>query len=107
MSASPDTVEQLRTSTFARLLAHLRAAGRHLVLVPVYLWRLAAPLRSPRCRFHPTCSSYAVHAVRAHGALRGTVLATRRVGRCHPWNPGGIDHVPDPDDRSAWRRPRR
>jgi uncharacterized protein len=58
------------------------------------LYRATAVFRSPRCRFLPTCSTYAVEAVRTHGALRGGWLATRRVGRCHPWNPGGIDPVP-------------
>jgi uncharacterized protein len=58
------------------------------------LYRATAIMRSPRCRFLPTCSTYAVEAVRTHGALRGSWLAMRRVGRCHPWNPGGIDPVP-------------
>lgn len=47
-----------------------------------------------RCRFYPTCSAYALEAVRVHGALHGSWLALRRLGRCHPWNPGGVDHVP-------------
>ncbi|MFU8839521.1 MAG: membrane protein insertion efficiency factor YidD [Nitriliruptoraceae bacterium] len=79
---------------------------QHLALLPIYLWRSTGPMRAPRCRFHPTCSTYAIGAVRGHGVLRGTVLASRRVGRCHPWNAGGFDHVPDPSDRSAWRRRR-
>jgi uncharacterized protein len=58
------------------------------------LYRATAIMRSPRCRFLPTCSTYAVEAVRTHGAIRGSWLAMRRVGRCHPWNPGGIDPVP-------------
>jgi uncharacterized protein len=58
------------------------------------LYRATALVRSPRCRFLPTCSTYAVQALRTHGAARGTWLAIRRVGRCHPWNPGGIDPVP-------------
>ena len=65
-----------------------------LLLAIVGLYRLTAVMRTPRCRFLPTCSTYAVEALRAHGALRGTWLAIRRVGRCHPWNPGGIDPVP-------------
>ena len=65
-----------------------------LVLTPVHLWRATVALRQPRCRFHPSCSTYAVEAVRVHGAARGTWLAARRLGRCHPWNPGGVDHVP-------------
>ena len=53
-----------------------------------------SPLLGPRCRFYPSCSAYAVTALRTHGALRGSWLAVRRLGRCHPWNPGGVDHVP-------------
>jgi putative membrane protein insertion efficiency factor len=53
-----------------------------------------SPLLGPRCRFYPSCSSYAVQALTTHGALKGTWLAGRRLLRCHPWNPGGVDHVP-------------
>ena len=55
---------------------------------------LISPLLGPRCRFYPSCSTYAVQALQVHGALRGSWLALRRLGRCHPWNPGGVDHVP-------------
>lgn len=58
------------------------------------LYRLTAAARTPRCRFYPSCSTYAVQAVKVHGGIRGAWLAIRRVGRCHPWNPGGVDHVP-------------
>lgn len=61
-------------------------------LVTLYRW--TGLVRTPRCRFHPSCSSYALEALRVHGGLRGGWLAVRRVGRCHPWNPGGVDHVP-------------
>lgn len=47
------------------------------------------------CRFHPTCSCYAVEAFRAHGFWRGLLLSVRRIGRCHPWSDGGLDPVPD------------
>ena len=56
--------------------------------------RIVSPLLPRSCRFAPTCSSYAVEAVKVHGALRGTVLAVRRVARCHPWGGGGLDPVP-------------
>ncbi|HMO50807.1 MAG TPA: membrane protein insertion efficiency factor YidD [Kiritimatiellia bacterium] len=47
-----------------------------------------------RCRFYPSCSQYAIEAVREHGCLRGSWLAVSRIGRCHPWHPGGVDLVP-------------
>lgn len=60
----------------------------------VDLYRLTAPVRQPRCRFHPSCSTYARTALLRHGPFRGLFLAVRRLLRCHPWNPGGVDHVP-------------
>lgn len=65
------------------------------------LWvyrRVISPLTPPTCRFYPSCSQYAVIAVQRHGAVRGTWLAARRLLRCHPWNPGGVDDVPPSRD---------
>lgn len=62
-----------------------------------------SPLLGPRCRFYPSCSAYAVEALRTHGALRGSWLAGRRLLRCHPWNPGGLDPVP-PTSRTSGPR---
>jgi putative membrane protein insertion efficiency factor len=55
---------------------------------------LLSPLLGQNCRFYPTCSNYAIEALRTHGAARGSLLAARRVCRCHPWNEGGVDLVP-------------
>ena len=57
--------------------------------------RFISPLFGAHCRFHPTCSAYALEAIVAHGAGRGSLLALKRISRCHPWNPGGIDPVPE------------
>ena len=55
---------------------------------------LISPFVPPSCRFHPTCSHYAIEALRRHGAFKGLWLAVRRIMRCHPWHPGGHDPVP-------------
>lgn len=65
-----------------------------LVLVVRGYQLLISPLLGPRCRFHPTCSHYAIEALRTHGALKGSWLTVLRLGRCHPLNPGGYDPVP-------------
>jgi uncharacterized protein len=69
-------------------------------MLPVRAWRLLSVHLPPRCRFHPSCSQYALDALALHGAWRGTWLAVRRVGRCHPWHAGGFDPVPPPNVRS-------
>jgi putative membrane protein insertion efficiency factor len=56
--------------------------------------RFVSPAFGPNCRFHPTCSSYAVTAIERHGVLKGGWMAVKRIGRCHPFNPGGYDPVP-------------
>ena len=82
--------------------AALRTTGRFLLRVPSLLLMLlvrayqllVSPLLGPSCRFYPSCSAYGLEALRVHGAVRGTWLTVRRLLRCHPWNPGGVDEVP-------------
>lgn len=61
---------------------------------------LISPMLTQTCRFYPSCSAYAVTALQRYGPLRGGWMALRRLGRCHPWNPGGVDHVPERRDGS-------
>lgn len=63
-------------------------------LITLYRYCLS-PLLGPSCRFHPSCSCYAQGSIERHGVLRGGWLALRRIARCHPWNPGGYDPVPE------------
>jgi len=66
-----------------------------IALIRGYQWFIS-PLLGNHCRFYPSCSQYAREAIERHGAVRGVWLAIRRVARCHPWHPGGIDPVPEP-----------
>jgi putative membrane protein insertion efficiency factor len=53
-----------------------------------------SPFLGQSCRFYPTCSNYALEAIRERGAMKGSLLAARRLCKCHPWHPGGVDPVP-------------
>ncbi len=71
---------------------------RWLVIQLIKAYRLLlSPWVGGHCRFHPTCSCYAITAIERFGVLRGSALAARRLSRCHPWHEGGIDPVPDKD----------
>jgi uncharacterized protein len=68
---------------------------KRLLLALIRGYRLAlSPWWGRQCRFTPSCSEYASEAIERHGSLEGSWLAVRRVGRCHPWCPGGYDPVP-------------
>jgi len=67
----------------------------HIVALPVRAYRLLfSPWVGQSCRYQPTCSAYALEALEIHGAVKGTILAARRVGRCHPFGSDGYDPVP-------------
>jgi putative membrane protein insertion efficiency factor len=71
-------------------------ALRSAAIAPVRLYqRIVSPALPRRCKYHPTCSAYAVEAVRRYGILRGFVLAAWRLLRCNPWSHGGVDFVQD------------
>ncbi|WP_017001128.1 membrane protein insertion efficiency factor YidD [Mammaliicoccus lentus] len=60
--------------------------------------RYISPLTPPTCRFHPTCSNYAIEAISEYGVLKGTWFAIKRILKCHPFHPGGFDPVPPKKD---------
>ena len=72
------------------------AVGRVLLAAVRFYQRAISPALPPRCRFYPSCSAYAVEAIERHGAPRGSWLALRRLLKCAPWHPGGVDLVPEP-----------
>ena len=78
-----------------RLLGLLRQALVWLLLLPIYFYKGAiSPLTPPSCRFTPSCSTYALEAIRKRGPFKGFYLALRRILRCHPWGGSGYDPVP-------------
>ena len=67
---------------------------RGVVVAPIRLYqRFLSPALGQRCKYHPSCSEYAVQAIRTHGVLKGLVLAAWRLLRCNPWSRGGFDPV--------------
>jgi putative membrane protein insertion efficiency factor len=90
------------TAVVARIRSVPAAVGRFLwnlprnilILLLMAYRKVVSPLYGQVCRFFPSCSAYALEAVTVHGAVKGSWLALRRLARCHPWNAGGVDHVP-------------
>lgn len=75
---------------------HVLGLVREAFLLPVTLYRrLISPLLPARCKYYPSCSAYAVQAVRELGVLRGTIVAAWRLARCNPWSHGGVDELAD------------
>lgn len=74
----------------------MRAVISKLLVTLIKAYRLVlSPWLGQQCRFHPTCSQFALQAVEQHGPYRGSWLAVKRLASCHPWHEGGIDHVPE------------
>ena len=79
------------------------SAFRGFLIAPIRLYqRTISPALPSRCKYHPSCSEYAVQAVRRYGVLRGVVLAGWRLLRCNPWSHGGVDFV---EDQTLFRKP--
>jgi len=65
---------------------------KKVAIAPILFYKyFISPLKAPSCRFYPSCSTYAHQAIEKYGVLKGLFLAVIRLGRCHPWNPGGYD----------------
>lgn len=83
--------------TYLNVVFIVKKVIQLLVILPIMIYRLLiSPLLGPRCRFYPTCSSYAIEAIKVHGALFGLFLMVKRLLKCHPYHPGGYDPVPKP-----------
>ena len=96
MTAAPTIVDRLRWGWDHSIGWVLKWA----LLLPIMAYRLTlSKLMPPTCRFHPSCSTYAVGAIQTHGAAKGFLLGSWRLLRCNPWNRGGLDPVPP---RGSW-----
>jgi putative membrane protein insertion efficiency factor/ribonuclease P protein component len=94
-SACLRVTAQQQRAPYAVILSFIHDIPKNIALGCITIYRHAiSPLFPPSCRYIPTCSEYALEAIRIHGFIRGSALAARRVGRCHPWHDGGYDPVP-------------
>ncbi len=92
-----------KTQLFFRLSGALSLIGRmisQLCLASIRLYQFTlSPFLGNCCRFYPSCSAYALQAIQQHGPLRGGWLIIKRLSKCHPWHPGGVDEVRDSDNK--------
>jgi putative membrane protein insertion efficiency factor/ribonuclease P protein component len=100
-SSTETSSTETRRGPMSSALFFLGTPLRLVLLGLVLAYRaVISPILPPTCRFHPSCSAYAVESLQVHGAMKGAALAGWRVLRCHPWTPGGLDPVPR---RDRWR----
>ena len=78
-----------------------RIVAAPLIGLLLFYQRFVSPMTPPTCRYYPSCSTYALTAIRRFGPVKGTWLAAKRLARCHPWAAGGVDHVPAKDPTST------
>ncbi|MCW2949078.1 MAG: hypothetical protein JWN41_91 [Thermoleophilia bacterium] len=97
MTRRPPAAENPKRAPLTSVLR----VSRETVLAPVHAWRIVSRFLPARCRYHPSCSTYALTAVRRHGVFLGAVLSVWRILRCNPWSAGGVDHVPAKIDRRS------
>lgn len=77
----------------------IRIALKKIFIFPIKIYkRFISPCLPPRCRYYPSCSSYAIQAIEKHGVIKGIILGAWRILRCNPFGRGGVDHVPDKFD---------
>lgn len=69
-------------------------------LIEIYQ-KVISPLKPPTCRFYPSCSSYSLEAIKRFGAIKGGFLAIKRISKCHPFHPGGVDFVPGKEKKRS------
>lgn len=94
MVTDPATIPDAPPATPGRPGALARLGAAPLIGLVLLYRALLSPLMGGRCRFHPTCSEYALQALRRHGPVRGGWLTVRRLARCHPWGGSGYDPPP-------------
>ena len=76
-------------------MSKLSKVGEKVLIAPIKFYQHAiSTLRPSSCRYTPTCSQYSIEAIKKHGPLKGSLLAAKRIGRCHPWGGQGYDPVP-------------
>lgn len=69
---------------------------KHIFILIVKFYRkMISPIKPPTCRFYPTCSAYSLESYKRFGAIKGTILTVKRISKCHPFHPGGVDLVPE------------